>query len=168
MVYDPITSDEIEAGEPTKQELFTKVKENFDDHEDRIGDLEGGTSTTFKDETWNVWGDYSYYGARTQIMIQRLSLNITVLASRLFVHTAGSAGTTEIDFLFKRGVGAWTSIFSTKPSVAFGAGDNAVSSNSVLNPSYVELEAGDLIRMDITSVQTNGEGLTGLITFEMT
>jgi hypothetical protein len=168
MPFSALTSGEIAAGQPVKQELTTKIKDNFDDHETRISDLEGGTSTTFTDWAWDVWGDYSLYGTRNQIMIERVSQNITILAARLHVHTAGSASSTEIDFQFKRGGGAWTSIFSTRPSVAFGSGDNAVSSNQVLNPSYVELQSGDLLRMDITSVQTGGVGLCGLITFELT
>ncbi len=168
MVYDPIDDAEIAAGEPAKQELFNKIQDNFDDHEDRLVNVEAGTATTFLDQNWNVWGDYSVYGVRTQIMIQRLSLNITLTAGRLLVHTAGASGSTEIDFLFKRGGGAWTSVFSTKPSVAFGAGSNAVSSNGVLNPSNVDLQSGDLIRMDITAVQAGGDGLTGLLSFEQT
>jgi hypothetical protein len=168
MSFNTFTSGQIAAGESNKQELWTKTKDNFDNHESRITDLEAGTSTTFLDYAWNVWGDYSLYGIRTEIMIQRLSINITILAGRLHVHAVGSAGTTEIDFLFKRGGGAWTSIFSTKPSVVYTAGNNTISSNGVLNPSNVALQSGDLIRMDITAVQTSGVGLSGLLNFEQT
>lgn len=168
MPYDPIDSGEIAAGEPVKQELFEKVKDNDDNHETRILALEGGITTIFMDWPWNVWGDYSNVGVVSGILKYRLGLNITISAARLHVHTAGSAGSTEIDFLFKRGGGSWTSIFSTKPSIAFGAGNDAISSNEVLNLSNVSLESGDLIRMDITAVQTGGVSLTGLLTFSQT
>lgn len=168
MPFSTITSAQIAAGEANKQELWQKVKDNEDNHETRILSLEGGITTTFMDWTWDVWGDYSSYGIKSQVMLTRVPLNITVSAARLFIHTAGSAGSTEIDFLFKRGAGAWTSIFTTKPSVAFGVGSNAVSSNSVLNLSNVALQSGDLLRMDITAVQTGGTSLTGLISFSQT
>ncbi len=168
MVYDDIDSSEIEAGDPVKQELFNKIKENFTNHESRLVAVESGVTTAFMDWPWNVWGDYSDVGIISQRMITRIPLNITISSGRLLVHTAGSSGTTEIDFLFKRGGGSWTSIFSTKPSVAFGAGSNAISSNSVLNLSNVSLQSGDLFRMDITAVQTGGIGLTGFVGFSQT
>lgn len=170
MVYVDITSGEIAAGEPNKNDLWAKVKENFTNHEGRIVDLEGGITTAFMDWPWNVWGDYSLYGTRTQIMITRIPLNITISSGRVLVHTAGSGGTTEIDFLFKRGAGSWTSIFSTKPSVTSASGDNAISSNGVLNIANVALQSGDLFRMDITACQTGTtiSGLTGFIGFSQT
>jgi len=36
MSFTTITSTEVEAGKPVKESLFTKVKDNFDDHESRI------------------------------------------------------------------------------------------------------------------------------------
>ncbi len=168
MVYADITSGQIAAGEANKQELWTKVKDNFINHEARLVSVEGGVTTAFLDWDWNVSGNYGPYGVRTQVLLQRLNLNVTVSAGRLFIHTAGSAGTSEIDFQFKRGGGAWTSLFSTKPSVAYTAGDYAVSSNGVLNPSYVDLLSGDLVRMNITAVQTNGTGFSGLLSISQT
>ncbi len=168
MVYDPIDDAEIEAGQPTKQELWNKVQDDLDDHEARIQAVETGSLTTFLDMEFPVVGDYSIYGARDGLSIHRVSVAITILAGRVMVFTAGSAGTTEIDIEFKRGGGAWTSLFNTKPSVASGAGDFAVSSNGVLNSSNVDLEVGDLIRLNIDSVQTNGIGLMGLLSFEKT
>ncbi len=168
MSFSAFNANEIAAGEPNKQELWQKLKDNFDDHETRIEAIETGAITTFLDLEYSVGGDYSIVGAATGLCYQRMSVDITILAGRLFILTAGSAGTTEIDILFKRGAGAWTSIFSTKPSVAFGAGSLAVSSNGVLNPSNVNLQVGDFVRLDITSVQTNGIGLIGLLSIEKT
>lgn len=168
MVYDDITSGQVAAGEPVKQELLTKVKDNFSNHESRIQDLEGGITTVFLPDRWNIWGAYGAAGNRTRVMITRVPFNITISAGYLMVYTAGSSGTTEIDFLFKRGGGSWTSIFSTKPSVAFGAGDNAISSNGVLNLSNVNLESGDLLRLDLTSVQVGSVDMTAYLGFAQT
>ena len=45
MAYESFNNSEIQSGRPTKQELFQKEKDNFDDHEDRISSLENSTAT---------------------------------------------------------------------------------------------------------------------------
>ena len=44
MSYQTINNTEIETGKPVDQALFTKVKNNFDDHELRIAAFDGLTS----------------------------------------------------------------------------------------------------------------------------
>ncbi|RTL05226.1 hypothetical protein EKK58_08745 [Candidatus Dependentiae bacterium] len=171
MAYDPILNTEIEAGDPVTQDLWTKAQENLDDHESRIISLEGGSSVAYHPFEWHVHGPYGGWAPFTNsdsgCGIIRLTFNITVLGGRVLIHQAGSSGSTEIDILYKRGGGAWTSIFSTKPSVAFGAGDYAASSNAVI--STTALLAGDLIRMDITTAQGGTPfGLNGILEFEKT
>lgn len=40
MAFTALTSGQIASGEPVTADLWTKTKDNFDDHETRIGDLE--------------------------------------------------------------------------------------------------------------------------------
>ncbi len=165
MSYDSIVSTVIEAGDPVTQELWAKVKANEDDHETRIVALEGGSNVVYPPFFWEVSGPYEEAVPLVNTGIIRLNFNITVLAGRLLIKTAGSSGTTEIDFQYKRGTDPFATIFSTKPSVAFGAGNNAISTNGVL--SVTSLLAGDIIRMDITTTQAGQPyGLLGIIEFE--
>jgi hypothetical protein len=46
MAYQSINSSEIEAGKPTKESLFSKIKNNLDYHESQIEVLSGGTGQT--------------------------------------------------------------------------------------------------------------------------
>lgn len=164
MAYTAINSSEIATGEPVKAEVQTKIKDNFDDHESRIGTLESAINS-FRPLEFVVKGMYSKFGSgQTDVLFDRINFNLTLLAARLVIDKAGTAGTTEVDVYYKRGVGAWTSIFSTKPSVAFGAGDKGISTNAVL--STTALQAGDLLRMDITSTQTLGNGFTLFLEYE--
>lgn len=164
MAYSAITSTEILAGKPNKQELWTKVKDNFIDHESRIIDLEAAINSFLPIE-FSVYGPYSQRTApQTYVLIYRTSFNFTALAARLLVQTAGSAGTLEVDLQMKRGAGAFATIFSTKPSVVYTAGDLALSTNGVL--STTSFLAGDIIRMDITSNQTAGEGFELYLEYE--
>jgi len=52
MAFTAIDTSEIQASEPNTTGLWTKVKNNFDDHEDRIGDIEVAlNSTSFQSKT---------------------------------------------------------------------------------------------------------------------
>lgn len=160
MPFIAIDSTEVDSGKPVATTTLGKVKDNFDDHEERIQILESGVGTTYPPLIFRVGGPYSQSGALTGIIKTTTNFNILITGARLLIDKAGSSGTTEIDVQFKRGAGAWTSIFSTRPSVSYTAGDDSISSNAVLNPSYTTLQAGDLIRLDITSVQAYGRGFT--------
>lgn len=166
MAFTTIPTSIIQSGDPVIQELWdTYVKDNLDDHESRIVGLEGGSNVVYPPFFWNVSGQYETSVPLVNTGMIRLNFSLTVLAGRLLIKTAGTSGTTEIDFLYKRGASAFTSIFSTKPSVAFGAGDYAVSTNGIL--SVTSLLAGDILRMDITTTQSGApNGLVGFLEFE--
>ena len=164
MAFVSISGTVIEAGDPVTQDLWTQTKDNLDDLNTRTTSLEGGSNVAYVHRYYQANGPLqtgTYIGGH-----ERLPFNITVNAARLQVVTAGTSGSTEIDFKYKRGAGAWTSIFSTLPSVIFSDGDYTVSTSSLL--------AGDLIRMDITAVQGGTDiddvprGLLGFIEFEKT
>lgn len=70
----------------------------------------------------------------------------TITTAVLWRRIAGSSGTTEVD-IKKNGV----TIFSTKPSVTSGAGNNAQSTNAVISSSA--LVVGDRLTMDITQAE---------------
>lgn len=156
MAYVAITTAEIAVGEPTTNTTFTKVKDNLINHETRIVSLEGGGSVVYPPLEFRVNGYYGYQGAATGWVKYIPNFALTLTGARLYIDQAGTAGTTEIDIMVKSGVGAYTSIFTTKPSLAFGAGNDSVSSNGILDPTKVNILAGDIIRLDTTSVQTLG------------
>jgi hypothetical protein len=163
MVYIPLTSESIDAGEPNSQDLWSKVKGNADDHETRILTLEGSLSF-FNPISFGLNGNYQILGNMDNYAgVYRITTSLTITAVRLFCRIAGSGGTTETNILFKRGAGAWTSVLNTNPSLGFAAGDDSLSSNAVLNSTNKFLEAGDLIRGDLVSSQS-GEP-RGLVTF---
>lgn len=166
MAFTTIPTSIIESGDPVVQELWdTYVKDNLDDHESRIVGLEGGSNVVYQPHFWNVTGPYFVAVPLVNCGMIRLNFNLTVLAGRLLIKTAGSSGSTEIDILYKRGVSAFTSIFSTKPSVTSASGNYAISTNGVL--TVTSLLAGDILRMDITTTQGGEpEGLVGILEYE--
>lgn len=160
MAFDPIIAAEIESGEPNKQELWLKNKDNEIDLDARLTAIE---ASGFMPIHFQLGGPISIFDLKTKIDIQRITFDITLLAGRVFVSFAGTSGNTEIDILFKRGVAAWASIFSAKPTVAFGAGDDSIGTGVL---TVTSLLAGDLVRMDQTAVQAGGRDIVGILEFE--
>lgn len=165
MSYTAITSAQIVTGEPTSQELFSAVKGNFEDHEARLLSVENATGAV-QPLLLTVNGNYSGFGAKTNVLVYRVPYGITVLAARLMIITAGASGTTEIDLQYKRGGAAFATLFSTRPSVGYAAGDLAISTNQIL--SVTALQAGDILRLDTTAVQTSAKGYQVIIEYQVT
>lgn len=153
MSFEPYNSSEIAAGQPTKQELFLKLKENFDDHEERI-QAAGAASGSKPPIEFGVFGLLNPPMAVTGILTTRIPYNISLLACRLLVVTAGSAGTLEIDIEYKRGAGAWTSILNAPISSTYTDGDYFLVTGDL---SISSLVTGDLLRLNINGIQTSME-----------
>lgn len=156
MARTQFTAAEIASGESNTSILWNKIKDNDDDHQTRIVSLEGGSAVAYIPLDFSFTGDYSSYPTFLDLERRRVNFDLKILGVRLHIITAGPSGTTEVDVLFKRGVAAFVSILSTKPSVGFAAGDETTSSNAILDASKVDLLAADLIRVDLTSTQNDG------------
>jgi len=166
MAYVTIPSTIIEAGDPVTQELFTQVKDNLDDLNTRVLALEAGSAVTYPSLSFDIIGPFEQAVPLLGATYRRIDFNMTVLAGRVSVITAGSSGTTQIDILYKRGAGAFTSIFTTKPSLSSAAGNFSTSTNGVLD-SPVSLLAGDFLRLDVLTTQAGDPStLIGFIQYE--
>lgn len=162
MAFQVINSGEIASGEPTTTTTQNKIKNDLDDHEDRIQALEA-VIVDFLPITMEVNG---YYYVNDNVLKTTSNSALTITGARILVNVAGSSGTLEIDIKKKRGVGAYTSIFTTKPSLVYSTGDDALSSNAVLDSSQVDIQAGDILRLDITSAQVDGVGFLVRIDYD--
>ena len=67
----------------------------------------------------------------------------------------------------KHGEGESVSIFTTRPSLGFAAGQ-AVSSNGVLTATPLSIAAGSILRLDIISVQTGMRGFDVVLGYQPT
>lgn len=163
MTFTPITTQEIKTGEPVSNQTMNKIKENLESLDSRASSLEGGGSMVYPPVILRVNGPYGEPGdlqiPANGILKTTLNFNLTITGARLIVDKAGISGTTEIDIKYKRGAGAWTSIFTTKPSLTYTAGDDSTSTNAALNLSEILLQAGDLVRLDILSAQHRAIGM---------
>ena len=168
MAFVTIPTSILDSGDPvTTTLLSTYIKGDLDDLDSRMTALEGGIAIAYPPFFWNVKGPLHI---KTDCGLIRLGFDVTLLAARLVTQTAGTGGTTTLDFQYKRGAGSWTTVLSTKPTVT-STSDYQVSTNGVL--SVTSLLSGDLIRMNIDTVQTGGattppKGLLGILEFNKT
>lgn len=166
MTYTPLTTTEIETGEPIKNTTLDKIRTDLDDLDSRITNLD--LSVANPPIMFSVNGTYQNY-VTTGVLKTTINFNLRVTGVYLLIDIAGSGGTTEIDLKFSRAGGAYTSILSTKPAIPYTAGNDAISSSSGtaadINTVYRDLQAGDLLRMDITSAQTAGRNFMVRIDF---
>lgn len=162
MAFTLINTSEIEAGEPTSQELFTKIKDSLDDLNSRAATLES-TSNNYLPIEFAVNGPSDDGLITDGLLITRLTFDITVLGVRLFILNAGTAGDTTIDVEYKRGAGSWTSIVSSPVTANFGDGDEHLESGTL---AVTSLLAGDLIRLNVDDVQTGSDTFIVFVEFE--
>lgn len=165
--YVTLNPTEIATGKPVSTTVATKIKDNFDNHEERLESLEGGSAVTYPPIIMRVDGYYADLDGITNVLKTVTNFNLTILGIKLYIDIAGTSDSTEIDILKSSNAGAsWTSIFNTKPSISYSAGNDAISSNEVLNSGQVDLSSGDLIRLDVTNTQANGRTFYVRIDYE--
>ena len=160
MAFDAINTAETLPGQPTKTELFTKTKDNFDDHESRLAVSEASLGR-FAPAEFAIVGPTQTTDAdlvKNEVLTWRVPFDITVLGTRLLILSAGASGSTEIELEVKQGVAAFTTILASPVSVAFGAGNYALGSASL--GALTELDGGDIVRLNVNAVQEGGESFT--------
>jgi len=123
----------------------------------------GSATVSVLPMNFQVNGPYNAGGStQTEVMVERVAFDMTLTGAKLFIKGAGSSDTTEVDVEYSTDTGAtWTSVFSTKPSVAASAGNYAVSTNGVVKDNSLPVTTGTLLRLNITSVQSGSpDGFT--------
>ena len=156
MAFTALTTTELATGQPVSTVTQNKIRTNFDDHETRIEFLEAGNTTDFPCITMACLGNYYVYGTRAGVCQVAVNFSLNITGVRLYINGAGSSGTTSIDILKKSGAGAWTSVLTTQPSVAYSAGNDSISTNGVINAAQQLVLAGDRLRLDLTGSQYAG------------
>lgn len=150
MAFSALTTAQIAASEPVKQELWTKVKDNFDDHETRVTTLEGSLQV-FAPIEWRVFGAHWKTGSDTGLAFERITESITLTSGTLYIIDDGTSGTLTVDVQkSSSGGGSFSTIFSTKPTLAQGGGNHGTN-NGVLSTTV--LVSGDILRLDVSAYQ---------------
>lgn len=172
MSYTALTSAQIATGQPTSQDIFNTIKTDLDYFNTSVNTLNTFNSNpapiTFVMKGADLFAAaYNTNNSNvtlTGIAYTRVWYNITLSGARLWVITQGSSGTFQVDCQRQvNGSGAFSSIFSTKPSVAFNAAAPNLSTNAVL--STTALLSGDVLRFDIVMMQLGAPEIQLILPF---
>ncbi len=116
----------------------------------RIG-YEGGSEARPDSIIFNTFTRKNDYEI-DQVRLFKAPYSFTFTSCIVTTLVAGSAGALEIDVLKGSTLGSLTTVFSTKPSVSYSAGNNTSSTNAVFSTTNVA--SNDWIQIDITGLQT--------------
>jgi hypothetical protein len=163
MAFSAISNTVIQVGKALKQELFQKIKDNFDDHETRIASVEGGASKI-------IIFDEMVVSSVKLVVVEgiaywRAPSAFTLLDAKVGVHDISAlslSGTIEIDIQKSSSLDftSAASIFTTKPSLNFATATSYdESTNAALDSGQSSVSAGDFLRFDIDAFPT-GDTLT--------
>lgn len=172
MAFESIGSSVIEVGKALKKSLFNLIKDNFDDHESRLNNIELGAGKVVV-ANFSVVGYISHYAAselvdlctfRAPSDFNLLELVITITDSPNGFNSVGvpvttsTSGTLELDL--KKSIDGgitYSSILTTKPKINDGYNGAGTSSNGVGGTAVVftdvAIKQDDLLRIDVTSLK---------------
>lgn len=154
MAYTTLNSADLQAGKPFKEDIPQQIKTNEDDLNSRLNSIESGANKVIVlDSIVANSSQYASSSTFTGLIYWKAPSAFTLTTAIVTVLSAGASGTTEVDLLKSSTIGGtFTTVFSTRPSVLFSAGDNTESTNAIFSTTSVA--QGDWLRVDITSFQT--------------
>lgn len=160
MSFLTIDPNKIKVGDPITKEIFDLIRTNFDDHESRLNAFEAG-AVKIPVFDFEIVNNTMYPPSMTGIAYYTARQAFTITDCFIQIFEKGTlTGTIQIDIKKSAGAnlsdGSFTSIFSTKPSVAFAsASDYARSTNQILNAGQA-IAIGEVLRLDLSAIPTTG------------
>lgn len=161
MAFTTIPQALVTLGKAVKAVFGQQVKDNFDDHETRIS----ANELALQSFDPHKWGFQDFQvdvitGKELPIRI-KIAFDERLLGARIHVVKDGSVGTLEIDVQRSTDGGAtFNSIFTTRPSIAAGGGDDGESINAVFDEAEREPDLNDLLAITVITTMT-GSGAQG-------
>lgn len=169
MAYLALTTAEIAIGGPVQNPTLTTIKGDLDYFKTTTDSLNSALQNP-EPLTFDLHGNWWIDPVQTGIAYKRIWTSISLTGGILWVPKQGTAGTFTADVLYKRGAGAYTSIFSVQPSVAYNAAapDHQASTNGALTSTPLLLLSGDFLRVDISTAQTGSNEFHVLLPYTFT
>lgn len=167
MPFQVINASEIEVGDPVTAQLLGKVKNSFDDHETRIGNVEAasGTVVVFDEVVYNA----SEFTTLTGLLIFRASFDFTLTEAKLAIFEKGSyTGFLEVDI--QKGASLdpmdFATVFTAKPVINYSTiSDYGEGVSGSYDVAEKDILAGEYLRLDITEVPVGGPVPTFVLIF---
>ena len=157
MAYIEIPDEWIEAGKPTKEEIFQYIKNN---QESFNTDIEALKQTSVVDiintKVSGYVSEYDSVEINNRMPVFRAPVQVTITSVVLALLEASTSGTLSIDLEVSTDNGAnWSSIL-TVPVDLTGLTPGSLSGGvSFINVAAQTLNQNDLLRINVQTVQVN-------------
>lgn len=156
MAYQTINPNNIKVGDPVTKDILNLIKANFDDHEERLSTLAGGSGKIvfFNDlVVVNTYRPNDLLG--TAFFEVPQSCIVTEFAIQIFAKGAVTTGTLQVDLKKNNSTNptGFNSVFSTPATVNFATDADFARKNAVINAAQQSLVAGDILRLDVLNLQ---------------
>lgn len=152
MAYSPIDLSTIKVGDPIKKELLDKIRNNFQDHEERIQIIAGGSGkiSLINEDAYvlsNASGQLT--GCFFVEVIQ--ACIITEGSIQLFAKGSATSGSLTVDVKKNTTTNpsGFNTIFSTPPTLNMAVAADYSKNAGIVNPAAQALAVGDILRVDI-------------------
>lgn len=159
MPFVTIDPNSIQVGDPIKAELLNTIKDDLDYLNGEVNTLSISAKKVEVFKYWLLNG--SSFPTATAIDYYEAIEDFILTDAVVRIFEKGSlTGSVEIDV--KRSTtdmdsASFTSVFTTRPSVNYTtAVDYQRSTNQVFDSAQTSIQAGDILRLDITGVPTSG------------
>jgi hypothetical protein len=155
MAYVTIDPTTIEVGDAITADLFTLIKDNLDDLDTRVTTLGSGSGTISlinTDVRIGSTDDQFLTGAFHFEVFQ--DCIITEGAIQLFEKSPATTGSLTVDVKKNTTTNpaGFNTVFSSAPTINIATAADYDRATGTVNPSAQTLTAGDIIRVDITSL----------------
>lgn len=142
------------VGDAIKIDDWTTIKDNFDDHESRIGAVEGQAAKIIAFDFDVLLGSSAATLTGIQFYKAIQSFTVTTVELQIFEKGAISSGVLEIDVKKNSSpddVGM-TSILSSLPSIDFSTASDYDTASGILSPTEQDILLDEFLRLDVTSL----------------
>jgi len=159
MAFSTILDAAISVGSAVKRELWLKVKNNLDDLDTRLNNVEVAAN---RKQVWEFTIlNGSSFSTATGLTYYEATQGFTITSAFVRIFEVGTiTGFLEIDILRSTtdlDSSSFTSIFTTKPKIDFStASDYEATVNQVFDVTKTNISVGDFLRLDITITPTSG------------
>lgn len=157
MAYNPVLDAWIEAGKPTKEEIFEYLKANQESFNADIELLKQTSQIDIIDvRVSGSINDYNQAQIQSHLPVFKSPVQGTITSVVVTLLTASTSGTLEVDIQKSTDNGVnWTSLLTTPVEVTGTSVGSISGAVNFINSAAQDFNQNDLIRIDIPGLQTN-------------
>lgn len=156
MSFTPIDVDVIKVGDPITKEILDLIKDNFDDHEDRLNASEttGGSVFIFNSAIHLA----NFDSTRTDVFYYKATQNFSVTDFRAQIYNKGSISSGFLTMDLQKATNTnnsnFNSILNASLSFNFATDASYLEKVASIDSSAAAVAAGEVIRIVVSGVPT--------------